>query len=189
MVATRVLQASQSNKPNTFEEWNPCPRSLPVPGGWASTECHKVEEKNLDASVPLSMNNWYIFMLLYLRYSDFSPWFSVNQVGSLHSSLSSSSHFLCPASPPRFSSLITFVNSLLIYLGSWGSYGSHSRQRAQETQGSQQGSQQGCCGWSLDSLSSRNSFTVPEDGDDSDDWDARVVVSLEAKAQVPSGSK
>ena len=56
-------------------------------------------------------------MLLYLRYSDFSPWFSVNQVGSLHSSLSSSSHFLCPASPPRFSSLITFVNSLLIYLG------------------------------------------------------------------------
>ena len=75
-------------------------------------------------------------MLLYRRYSDFSPWFSVNQVGSLHSSLSSSSHFLCPASPPRFSSLITFVNTLLIYLGSRGSYGSHSRQRAQETQGS-----------------------------------------------------
>ena len=49
---------------------------------------------------------------------------------------SSSSHFLCPASPPRFSSLITLVNSLLIYLGSRCSYGSHSRQRAQETQGS-----------------------------------------------------
>jgi hypothetical protein len=63
-------------------------------------------------------------------------------------------------------------------------------QQAESTGDSEErASQQGCCGGSLDSLSSRNSFTVPEDGDDSDDWDAHVVVSLEAKVQVPSGSK
>lgn len=71
----------------------------------------------------------------YLRYSsDFPSGSWVNQVWSLHSSLSSSSHFLCPVSPHIFSSLITFLNSLLIYLESRGSYGTHSRQRAQETQ-------------------------------------------------------
>lgn len=44
-------------------------------------------------------------------------------------------------------------------------------QQAENTGDSgQQGSQQGYCGWSLESLSSRDSFTVPKDGDVSDDW-------------------